>query len=215
MKSINITSGEYLNNYLKDKINEIFIPFNETFIQGELLYPLFDDKFIDNRLIVHKVIKIDYLNKLNEFINIKEYINDISLITLWFGKDAFCIINLLTILVYLEDLNYKEKIILNLVDDYSNEIIESNILISLGEFKNIYLNLINKKIIESNYHFINEGLKDYLYITSDDNFVLDYIKENINILTKKELIINILDMTYKYGLGDIQIKEMINKVKGD
>lgn len=215
MEKINITSGEYLNNYLKGKGDGIFIPFNEAMIQGDLSYPLFDEEFIGKRIITHNISKLNYLENLESFINIKNEINNIKTITLWFGKDAFCIINLLTVLVYLEDNNYRGKVSLNLVDDYSNEILESNIDLVLEEFKNIYLNLVNRKLIKSEYSFINDGLTDYLYVTSDDNHILDYIKENYNTLSEKELIINILKQSYKYGLGDIQIKCMIDKIKSD
>lgn len=213
MKNINITSGEYLNNHLKSKYSGVFIPFNEAMIQGELSYPLFDDEFINDRAYTHNVSKQLYLDKLNEFINIKDYINELESITLWFGKDAFCIINLITVLTYLEDLNYKETIIVNLVDDYSCDILEENIRIELLGFKNIYLNLIYRKLVETNVNSINDGLKDYLYITSDNNFVIDYIKENINKLNKKELLVNIMNQTYKYGLSDLFILSLINKYK--
>ena len=213
MKNINITSGEYLNNYLSKKNNEVFIPFNEAIIEGELLYPLFNENFIIKRSKVHNVKEELYKQKINDFINIKNYINEINEITLWFGKDAFCIINLLTVLVYLEDNNYKGNILLNLVDDYSNEVIKENIEIMIGEFKDIYIKLINRIQEMSNYTFINNGIKDYLYITSNDNHILDYITENINKISYADLLSNVLDLTYNYGLSDIQIEKMINKIK--
>ena len=55
MKHINITSGEYLNNYLKSKYDGVFIPFNEEMIQGDVLYPLFDNRFIGKRSKFHNV----------------------------------------------------------------------------------------------------------------------------------------------------------------
>ena len=121
---------------------------------------------------------------------------------------AFCIINLIVVLVYLEQINYSGNIYVNLVDDYSFNILESNIKIECS-FKELYLNLVNRTYIDTNMNFINEGVKDYLYITSEDNFVLDYIKENINKLDTKELFLNILNDTYKYGLSDVFILSLI------
>ena len=97
MSHINITSGKYLNDYLKNKLNGEFIPFNEAMIQGKLLYPLFDDKFNESRCKTHKVTKCEYLENIKDFLNINEYISNINSITLWFGQDAFCIINLVTV----------------------------------------------------------------------------------------------------------------------
>ena len=40
MKVINITNGEYFNDYISKKKKELFIPFNESLIQGNPKYPL-------------------------------------------------------------------------------------------------------------------------------------------------------------------------------
>ena len=183
-------------------------------IQGELIYPLFDENFIYSRCKTHNVNKDLYLIKLNEFINIKTYVNDIDKITLWFGKDAFCIINLITVLTYLNEINYTKDINVNFVDDATCNIINENIKLEVNNIKDIYTSLINKDLVKCNNDFINEGLKDYLYITSDNNHIIDYIKENKNKLSKQELVVSIMKQTYKYGLSDLFILELINKMEG-
>ena len=60
-------------------LSSFFIPFNEAMIQGDLLYQLFDDKFISYRSSIHKVTKESYIKKLNDFINIKNNINEKNL----------------------------------------------------------------------------------------------------------------------------------------
>ena len=126
---------------------------------------------------------------------------------------CFYIINLVTVLCYLEDIKYCGSINLNIVDDETCHVLKENIKLSLGHFKNVYLKLIDKELTLVKEDFINEGLNDYLYITSDNNFVIDYIKENINVLDIETLIINILKNTTKYGLSDVFIKELITKNK--
>ena len=211
MKQINITSGQYLNNYLKDKYEGVFLPFNEAMIQGELIYPLFDKNFINKRSLTHRVDKDTYINNLKEFLDLTNYINDVDKITLWFGKDAFCIINLITVLTYLESLNYNKEIVINLVDDDTCKVLKRNIAIKYNGFVDIYLHLLKKETILTNIDFIDNGLKDYLYITSDDNFVIEYIKENKDKLSKYELTINLLSKTSKYGLSDRFIESLIDK----
>ena len=213
MSHINITNGKYLNDYLKSKLNGEFIPFNEAMIQGKLLYPLFDDKFNESRCKTHKVTKLEYLENIKDFLNIKEYSSNIKSITLWFGQDAFCIINLVTVLCYLEDIKYRGSVNLNIVDDETCHVLKENIKLSLGHFKNVYLKLIDKELTLVKEDFINEGLNDYLYITSDNNFVIDYIKENIKVFDIETLVINILKNTTKYGLSDVFIKKLITKIK--
>ena len=83
-----------------------------------------------------------------------------------------------------------------MVDDYTNKVLVSHIEISLNEFKNIYLNLINKKQIKSNVSFIDKGIEDYLYITSNNNHILDDIQDNQNTLSENELLVEVLDKTY-------------------
>lgn len=212
MKNINITNGQYLNNFLESKYEGVFIPFNEAMIQGNLLYPIFDDVFIKKRSLVHNVTKELYLSNISNFLNIEKYIHEVESITLWFGKDAFCIINLLTVLVYFENLNYQKDIILNIVDDASCELLESNIQIKLGNFKTLYLKLIDGDIIKTDVMVIDNGIQDYLFITSDNNHVIEYIKENINKLDKQQLLINLTEKTYEYGLSDTFILSLINKV---
>ena len=58
--------------------------------------------------------------------------NIYSTIYLWFGKDTFCQMNLLALLVYLEQIKYQGKLILNYIDDVTFEQIESNIDVKLG-----------------------------------------------------------------------------------
>ena len=57
------------------------------------------------------------------------------------------------------------------------------------------------------------GIEDYLYITSNNNHILDYIKDNQNTLSENELLEEVLDKTYQYGLSDTYIISMIEKVK--
>ena len=43
---INITTGEEFNDYIQNKIEGLFIPFNEALIDGQPIFPLFDESFI-------------------------------------------------------------------------------------------------------------------------------------------------------------------------
>ena len=71
MNEINITNGEEFNNYIKTKLNAKFIPFNEAMIDGNPIYPLFDEKFIQERCKTHRVTIRQYQDVLKEFIDFK------------------------------------------------------------------------------------------------------------------------------------------------
>ena len=208
---INITCGQQFNNYLLKKNKEICIPFNEALIDGNLLYPLFDEIFIDERCICHNVSEKIYLSKISRFLN---FINSISKdddLVLWFGSDTFCQINLLGLLTYLEQTKCNNKIYLNIINEENNDIIEKLIPTILGNFTHSYINLIkNNKYIETNNIYIDNAIKDYLYLKNKDNDIYKFIKDNKDIISKKELFNEIFKMTRKYGLADIQINKMID-----
>ena len=63
-KRINITSGESFNEYIKTKINGIFVPFNEALMEGKPLFPLFDETFINERVMTH----YNDLSKKDEYV---------------------------------------------------------------------------------------------------------------------------------------------------
>ena len=208
---INITNGFYFNEYIKKIKNGVFVPFNESMIDGELIYPLFDNNFVNQRAIMHKTTNEDYNEKLNFFLKpdgIKKY----DSITLWFGLDAFCQINMLTVLAYLEQINYCGKIHYQAIDDHTFETLYHKEEIILGEFTTVYKKLSRNQLSITKYEFLNKGLNDYLYIKSKDNRFYKYIKENLNNLEETQIIINILKDSKEFGLSDLYIKKMIDEV---
>ncbi len=208
---VNITNGLYFNEYIKKKIEGVFVPFNEALIDGELLFPLFNQDFIEKRSAVHKVAKKDYLMNMQFFFepeNIKKY----YVITLWFGLDAFCQINMLALLAYLEQIRYKGKIFYQAIDDASFETLETKVELTLGEFLSAYQNVMRDKPISTKYNFINSGIDDYFYVKNKDNRFYQYIKENLGKFTETQLIIDILKDSAAFGLSDVYIQKMIAEV---
>ena len=119
---INITCGQYANDYYSNTLNGIFIPFNEAMIQGNIKYPLFEEEFIEERIKSLNTNKEEYLNKLNGIISLKEIIHNIKIINCYFGEDEFCKVNVYYLFKYLMQLNYNNKIILNIIDETTYEI---------------------------------------------------------------------------------------------
>ena len=211
MNEINITNGEEFNNYIKTKLNAKFIPFNEAMIDGNPIYPLFDEKFIQERCKTHRVTIRQYQDVLKEFIDFKNNMNRYTSINLWFGKELFCQLNLLTVLAYLEQEKYQGKIYLIIIDDNNKKIIKEKEEIILQHFINVYQNLfLNKRITKTNYYYLDKALKEYIKL-NQDNPIIQYIRDNSLKLDKKKLFENVWDMTREYGFGDIQVKNYIEK----
>lgn len=123
--SIFITAGECMYNALKNNEN-IYIPFNEALINLKEPLKLFTDDFIKQRILDLNTTKEEYLSKMSPFF---DFINNIYLynqINLMFGDEPFCLTNLISILAYLEGINYQGEVIYYKMDEINNIIIESN-----------------------------------------------------------------------------------------
>ena len=211
MKSIiNITSGTYLNAYLQKKYpNEVFVPFNEAMIEGNPLFPIFDENFLIERCNTHEVSKDDYKKNMHDFLEFKNHIHEYDSIVLWFGKDMFCQLNLLTVLAYLNQENYLNSIQFNLIDEENYEIIKQ-IHIPKDNYLDIYYHLfIEHQMISCQLNDLNQAIHDYFNYTNE---IIDFIKENKQ-LSNQELEIKLMNQTKKYGLGDTQIHKLIQKYK--
>lgn len=211
---LNITNGFYFNEYIKKNREGVFVPFNEALIDGELLYPLFHQDFLEQRIAVHNVTKEEYLQKMQVFFepeNIKKY----DEICLWFGLDAFCQINMLALLAYLEQIEYTGRIFYQAIDDASFEMLATKAELTLGAFISAYQNVMRGKSIATKYGFMNKGIDGYLYVKNKDNRFYRYIKENMGKRTEKQLVIDILKDSAEFGLSDMYIQKMIKEVLGN
>lgn len=211
MKSIiNITNGTYLNSYLQKKYsNETFIPFNEAMIEGNPILPIFSDTFIDERCHTHQVSNESYLENMKGFLNFSKDIQSYDSIVLWFGKDMFCQLNLLTVLAYFHQENYHKPIYLNLIDEENYEIIEQ-IFIPIDNYLDIYRKFfIEHQFVHCQLTDLNQAMVDFFNYTNE---LIAFIKEN-NHLNYNELETRLMEKTKKYGLGNTQIHKLIQKYK--
>lgn len=212
MYELNITSGQEFNDYIIDKENGLFMPFNEAIIEGSPLFPPFSCEFIQERIVTHGCTENDYCSIMSKFVYNKEELKTYDSIILWFGHDTFCQINLITILAYLEFINFQGQVYKIIIDDETKKIILPKSLVTLGEYLSIYKNvLVNKHMIEISDKNINMACMDYLYLYDENNDIITFIKNNYTTLTRRELVETVWAMTRKYGLGDIQVMKLINK----
>jgi len=216
-KRINITSGESCNEYIKTKINGIFVPFNEALMEGKPLFPLFDENFINERVMTHYndlSKKDEYVKKMEIFIKNKELILNSEELILWFGEDTFCLINLLGLLTFLENNSYHGKLLYNILDEEKFIVKKEGISIELGNFTNSYVSLFNENVfVSTKNQLIDKGIKTYLELQDENHFLVQYIQENIDKMEEHQLLINLLNMTLEYGLSDVQLMKMINKYR--
>lgn len=210
-KILNITNGDVFNQYFISNCGIEAIPFREAMMDGETVIDIFSDEFIKLRASVNNVSVEEYKSNMLVYNYLQN--NDYDELCLWFGKDTFCQMNLLTLLAFLEQINYTGKIALNYIDDETFEKLESTIPVELGIYRNLYENIIVSK------HFSKEvGVLDlhaielYFDYHSENGALSKIVRDNSN-REKMDILIILLENSKEYGLSDIQAKKLIERNK--
>lgn len=211
---LNITNGDAFNEYFLSRVGGEAVPFCEAMMDGNTILDIYSDKFINLRSEELGVSVEEYKSKayLSETLHLHDY----SVLNLWFGKDTFCQMNLLTLLAYLEQISYSGDVVLNYIDDETFEVIEANVNVELGIYRALYesilifgrrggeLGVLVPKAIELcfDYH-------------SDNGRLALAVRDNLG-MNSTALIGLLLEISKEYGLSDIQAEKLIKKYgKGD
>ena len=210
---LNITNGDYLNAKLSKKYEGDFFPFREAIIQGEVTSTVLDDEFIKVRAKSLGVSEEYYKQNAEKFIDFTKNHNKYSNLKLWFGKDTFCQLNLLTLLALLEQINYIGEISLVLIDDETGSIIGKEKRVELGVYREIYNKILIEKQPNSKLGDIDKrAIELYFDYLSLDGYLANLIRENLS-LSEDELMVLLLNSSKEYGLSDLNIRELITRVK--
>lgn len=214
MNVLNILNGQSMYNYFKknqlDK-GGVYIPFNEAMCVGEVSPNIFSNEFIKLRCDTHSVTIQKYtehtLKPLQKLFN-----NEFSHIVLWFDDDMFCQINFLTILGYLDQINYNNGIVFNLVREKFK--VNQCIKLSSQGFKDIYDKVMIKRVMPENIELpiMKNGIKLYLECLKEENEIISYIKKYKH-LSNELLLIKLFKKFPQYGLGDTQYFQLIEKYR--
>ena len=208
-KFLNITNGEYFNQYLISKTGEESVPFCEAIMDGEVVPNIYSEQFISLRAKALNVNEDEYRVKMYAYNVIQN--NEYETICLWFGKDAFCQVNLLTLLAYLEQIQYRGGIKLNYIDDETFDVLESNIDVELVIYGKIYDDILISKYMPDNIGILSaRAIELYFDYHSESGVLANLIRANSNKPTI-ELIAILLENSKEYGLSDLQAEKLIKK----
>jgi hypothetical protein len=205
---LHITNGDYFNNYFTKKIGGLAVPFREVIMDGEVVDIVYSDEFIKLRAKTLNVSENEYRSKMSvcEILSKNIY----STIYLWFGKDTFCQMNLLALLVYLEQIKYQGKLILNYIDDVTFEQIESNIDVKLGVYKKIYRDVLISKYKPKELGVLEARAVDLYFDYHSNNGMLATLIKNNADKSKSELLSLLIEASKDYGMSDLQAERLIN-----
>ena len=206
-KILNITNGDVFNRYLLSKIGGEAVPFREVMMDGEAVLEVYSDAFIETRAKEHCVSVEEYTSKM-----LPNYIFEYSKLNLWFGKDTFCQANLLTLLAYLEQIQYGGEIALNYIDDETFEVLEADIKVELSGYENLYNEILIKKNDLKDIGVLDlNAIELYFDYHSSEGALAKIVRENSE-REDVEIIRILLEKSKKYGLSDIQAAKLIKNI---
>ena len=211
---LNILNGQVMYDYFKqhyfDK-NSVYMPFNEAMCVGEVTDDIFSNQFNKCRCDAHHVT-IEQYNELTLKPLQMLFQNQFSHIVLWFDDDMFCQINLLTLLAYLNQINYNRKITFNLVNQEFKVVdcFEFDVQGYNGIYKQV---MINRGIPQNiKLSVMENGIRLYLEYLKEENEITEYIRQHGD-LQRDILVTELLKVFPQYGLGDTQYIELIEKYR--
>lgn len=211
-KTLNILNGQAMYEYFKQRHldeNGVFIPFNEAMCVGEAAVDIFSSQFNKYRCTAHH-ITIEQYNEITLKPLEVLFKNHILHIVLWFDDDMFCQINLLTLLAYLDQTNFRGNVSFNLVNR-EFKVVDSFELAVRG-YNNLYKTVIINKCMPENIEIplMESGIKLYLEHIKEENEITAYIRQRSN-LSSEILVSELLIVFQKYGLGDTQYIQLIER----
>lgn len=204
---LNITNGDCFNDYFVSKFGEIAVPFCEAMMDGETAMNIYSQKFVELRAKALNTTENEYKSKMYvyEALNNNDYLS----ICLWFGKDTFCQMNLMTLLAYLEQIEYQGELKLNYVDDETFEVLEPNIDVKLGIYSKIYEDVLISKNVPNNVGVLSARAIDLFFdYHSPSGELAKLVRANAS-KERSELIRVLLEQSKDYGLSHLQAEKLI------
>lgn len=205
-----ITNGDAFNAHLQKEKGVPAVPFREAMMAGDVPdAPIFSDAFIRVRAHHHGVAERVYRTQTADPLS-KADTNPLSL---YFGRDTFCQMNLITLLAYLEEIGHRASIALNIIDDETFSVLKENIPVALGGYRDIYKTVLIKHEMPAHFGVIDERsvslFFDYL---SAEGFLAQTVRKHSE-ESEIALITRLLTVSADYGLSDTMAKDLIEKYK--
>ena len=200
-----------------DALKDIYpdgAPMRETMIAGPSDSEIFSPAFIKVRARYHNESEAEYADKVIGALPKKDKLISEEL-TLVFGFEAFCQINLLTLLAYLAQLGRELPVTIKLIDEFQgNRELRSFAFSAFKNAEHWYRTLlIDKKAFKSDpllWPEMKKAAALYLLLLEEQNEITDIIDENAA-LSENALVKLLLTWDKDYGLSDELFLDLIRK----
>ena len=209
-----ITNGDAFNEHFQKKNGVVAIPFREAMMDGDVPdVPIFSDAFIRARASHHGVTQEYYRMHMQDMLSLKETLKEEPALSLHFGCDTFCQMNLLTLLAYLEELGYTGKVSLTLIDDETFSTIEEGIPVPLGIYRAIFHTLLVVRRTTPILGVIRgDAIRHFWDYHNDDGFLAHTVREHSD-EDEEDLLFRLINISAEYGLSEEMARRLIKKYK--
>lgn len=205
----NIVSGDDMAQYADTlEIKGNIIIFSESLISGPVKSQPFSEQFISERSAFHSVNADKYRKKFaHSFLKLRKG----DEIHLWFGEDLFCQLNMICVLAHLEKIGIQDAVFHVVFEDEMKQTALLNI--SSKGFCDVYNNVfIDKKIVPTGIEITDKALTLYSDLLDDNGVLATFVKQNLDD-SVLSLTVKIIKSYASYGLGDVQCKEFIERIR--
>ena len=207
-KALNITNGDAFNEHFLSERGGAAVPFCESMMDGDTVADIYSAEFIQLRAAALGVDAATYRSKMQAYDALNE--NEYSPLILWFGKDTFCQMNLLTLLAYLEQIGYRGGIVLNYIDDETFEVLEADIAVELGAYRRLYEDILISHLMPREVGVLSlRAIELYFDYRSPNGALAEAVRANSD-MDPVELICLLLENSKEYGLSDTQAQKLIS-----
>lgn len=209
-----IASGDVVAEQLRVRYpGEEIVSFGEAMCEGRAVEPVFGPEFIRLRSLAYGVTEDMYRKKCPGEA-VRRLAGRASVCVLYFDDDMFCVVNVITLLAYLEELGFKGDVVLyRLPCDGSLRILEEQPL-ALGKFGPCYRRvLVERRPFTTELTYFDSGIPLYLDYVREENDITRYIRFSDG-LGETELMHRLMERFTEYGLTDLAALRFIRQVRG-
>jgi AraC-like DNA-binding protein len=191
----------------------MYVPFNEAMCWGKVSEMIFSPESIQTRARSLKSTDEEYRRIVIEPLNplLEE---EFDIIVLWFGDDMFCQINLITVLAYLDQIQFEGDVLFCMAQEQTDSMLPNAVEIEVEGYHAIYKTILcdQKKYDGALFPVTYQAMNLYLGYREEKSEILRYIKNNLH---KEDLVRELLILFPQYGFGDMQYEWMVEEIKSD
>lgn len=208
---LHITNGDYFNRYFLSEFGGEAIPFREVMMEGDTLPEIFEKTFFALRAKELGVSIDEYKAKACVYDALQN--NTYEELHLWFGKDTFCQVNLLTLLAYLELTSYMGRVFVNYIDDESFAILEKGIPVTLGGYYKLYEDILIKKRQPIDVGVLDKNAIALYFDYHAPTGKLSRLAQENAKMEKQALLALLIEHSKEYGLATWQVEKLLQANK--